>query len=44
MAFGSHNVFGLNGICQRNLTVNELEWNAVRFDHLFGWQNWNEIS
>ena len=39
-----HKVFGWNGICQRNLTLKELEWNVVRFDHLFGWQSWNGIS
>ena len=36
VAFGSQNVFGWSEICQRNLTLKELEWNIVRFDHLFG--------
>ena len=34
MAFGSQNVFGWNGICQRNLTLKKLEWKVVRFDRL----------
>ena len=37
MVFGLQNVFEWNRSCQKNLTLKELEWNVVRYDHLPVW-------